>query len=254
LLPEFSLDGRCALVTGGGKGLGFAMASALARAGADVALAGRHEDTLQAAAERLVGETGRRILPVAADVTQADQVDAMIAGVLNAWGHIDVLVNNTGINLRKPTIEQTEAEFRQVLDINLIGAFLVARAVGRHMVQRKSGSIINVASMLGMVGLADRPGYTASKGGLVQLTRTMALEMAVHGVRVNALCPGPIVTEINTPVLTNPEANAFFLQRIPLGRWGQPHEVGPAAVFLASDASSFMTGATLVIDGGWTAQ
>ncbi|GMU23643.1 MAG: 3-oxoacyl-ACP reductase [Phycisphaerae bacterium] len=254
MLPEFSLNGRCALITGGGKGLGFAMASALARAGADVALAGRHEDTLRAAAERLTSETGRRILPVVADVTQVDQVDAMIADVLNAWGNIDVLVNNAGINLRKPTIEQTEAEFRQVMDINLVGAFLVARAVGRHMVERKSGSIINVASMLGMVGLADRPGYTASKGGLVQLTRTMALEVAAHGVRVNALCPGPIVTEINTPVLGNPEANAFFLQRIPLGRWGQPHEVGPAAVFLASDASSFMTGATLVIDGGWTAQ
>lgn len=254
MLPEFSLDDRCALITGGGKGLGFAMASALARAGADVALAGRHEDTLRAAAERLTSETGRRILPVVADVTQVDQVDAMIADVLNAWGNIDVLVNNAGINLRKPTIEQTEAEFRQVMDINLVGAFLVARAVGRHMVERKSGSIINVASMLGMVGLADRPGYTASKGGLVQLTRTMALEVAAHGVRVNALCPGPIVTEINTPVLGNPEANAFFLQRIPLGRWGQPHEVGPAAVFLASDASSFMTGATLVIDGGWTAQ
>jgi len=254
LLKEFSLEGRHALVTGGSKGLGYAMAAALARAGADVAICSRHADELTAAANRLGSDTSRTILPLPADVTRAADVEQLVAKTLAAFGHIDILINNAGINIRQPVIEQSEENFRKMIDINLVGTFLVSQQVGRHMVQRRRGSVINVASMLGMVGLAERPGYTASKGAVVQLTRTMALEWAPAGVRVNALCPGPIVTEINTPVLSNPAANAYFLQRIPLGRWGQPEEVGGAAVFLAGDASSFMTGAALVIEGGWTAQ
>jgi NAD(P)-dependent dehydrogenase (short-subunit alcohol dehydrogenase family) len=250
----FSLKDRFALVTGGSKGLGRAMAEALARAGADVAISSRHGDELAATADRLAKTTGQRIIPIVADVTGSDQVQAMTDEAIRALGHLDVLVNNAGMNIRKPTVEQSEEEFRRILDTNLVGAFLVAQAVGRRMVEGKSGSIINVASMIGMVGLAERPGYTSSKGGLIQLTRTMALELAPLGIRVNALCPGPFKTEINTPVLTNPEANQFFLDRIPLGRWGDPKELGGAVVFLASDASSFMTGATLTIDGGWTAQ
>ncbi len=254
MLKEFSLTGRFALVTGGSKGLGFAMAEALARAGAEVAIASRHESEIKAAAEHLTQTTGRRIVPLVADITNRIDVERMTGQAIDALGHLDILVNNAGINIRKPTIEQPEEEFRKILDTNLVGAFLVAQAVGRHLVERKSGVVINVASMIGMVGLAGRPGYTSSKGGLIQLTRTMALEWAPLGIRVNALCPGPFETEINTPVLNNPEANQWFLQRIPLGRWGRPAELGPAVVFLASDASSFMTGATLVIDGGWTAQ
>src|SRR5206468_4177160 len=132
----------------------------------------------------------------------------------------------------------SEADFRQILETNLLGVFLTSQHVGRHMLERRRGSVINVASMLSFVGLQERGGYSASKGAVMQLTRTVALEWASLGVRVNALCPGPIVTEINTPVLSNPAANEFFISRIPLGRWGQPNEVGPAAVFLASDASS----------------
>ncbi len=254
MLKEFSLEGRFALVTGGSKGLGFAMAEALARAGAEVAIASRHESAIKAAADRLTSMTGRRIVPLVADITNRIDVETMTGQAIEAFGHLDILVNNAGINIRKPTIEQPEEEFRKILDTNLVGAFLVAQSVGRHLLERKSGVVINVASMIGMVGLAERPGYTSSKGGLIQLTRTMALEWAPLGIRVNALCPGPFETEINTPVLNNPEANQWFLQRIPLGRWGRPAELGPAVVFLASEASSFMTGATLVIDGGWTAQ
>ncbi len=254
MLSEFSLEGRFALVTGGNRGLGYAMAHALARAGADVAVTGRDAARLATAADNLARETGRQCFPIVADLTDAQQVAAVTDETVNKFGRIDVLVNNAGINIRNPTLEQSEAEFRRILDINLVGAYLVARSVGRVMVEQKSGSVINLGSMIGLVGLAGRPGYTASKGAVIQLTRTMALEWAPHNVRVNALCPGPFMTEINTPVLNNPEANAFFLQRIPLGRWGRPHELAGAIVFLASDASSFMTGATLTIDGGWTAQ
>lgn len=254
MLSEFSLEGRFALVTGGNRGLGYAMAHALARAGADVAITGRDGRRLTTAADNITRETGRQCFPIVSDLTDSQQVTAVTDETVNKFGRIDVLVNNAGINIRNPTLDQTEAEFRRILDINLVGAYLVAQSVGRVMVEQKSGSVINLASMIGLVGLAGRPGYTASKGAVIQLTRTMALEWAPHNVRVNALCPGPFMTEINTPVLNDPDANAFFIQRIPLGRWGQPHELAGAIVFLASDASSFMTGATLTIDGGWTAQ
>lgn len=253
-LESFSLAGRCALVTGGGRGLGYAMSLALAEAGANVAVSGRDQTAIDTAAKQLAETTGRRVVPIAADVTRGADVKAMVSTAIDQLGHIDILVNNAGINIRQPVVEQSEEDFRKIIDTNLTGTFLVSQQVGRHMLARRSGSVINMASMLAFVGLAERPGYTASKGAVMQLTRTMALEWASAGVRVNALCPGPIVTEINTPVLSNPAANEYFVSRIPLGRWGQPHEVGPAVVFLAGDASSFMTGAALVMDGGWTAQ
>ena len=249
----FSLEGKNALITGGGRGLGRAMAEALAGAGADVAITGRNRDPLHATAETLAERTGRKVIPITADVTDGSQVESMTEQAIGGLGGLDIL-NNAGINIRQPTLEQSEDNFRKILDTNLVGAFLVAQAVGKHLVAQKRGSVINVASMLGMVGLAQRPGYTSSKGGLIQLTRTMALEWAPAGVRANALCPGPFETEINTPVLSDPEANRFFLDRIPLGRWGKPDELAGAIIFMASDASSFMTGATLTVDGGWTAQ
>jgi len=244
MLDVFSLKGKNALVTGGSRGLGRAMARALAEAGANVVITGRDRNMLEQAARKLAAETQRRIIPVQADVTDAEQVEAMTKHAMETLGRLDILVNNAGINIREPLLEQTEEHFRQILDTNLTGAFLVARSVGRHLVAQRSGSVINVSSMLGLVGLPGRPAYTASKGG----------EWASAGVRVNALCPGPFETEINKPVLANPEANRFFIERIPLGRWGRPEELAGAVVFLAGEASSFMTGATLVIDGGWSAQ
>lgn len=250
----FQLPNRVALVTGGAGGFGLTFARALAGVGADVVLVGRRKDALDAAAAQLVSETGRRALGVEADVTDEAQVQSAMAQALQALGRVDILINNAGVNVRKSTVDMSLAEWRQVVDTSLTGAFLFSKYALPGMIERKWGRVIHIASMIGQVGLGERPAYTAAKGAMIQLARTTALEVARHGVTVNALAPGPFMTDINKPVVNNPTAYQAFLDRIPLGRFGDPAELTGAILFLASNASSFMTGNVLTVDGGWTAQ
>lgn len=253
VLDLFRLDGRVAIVTGGSKGLGQAMARALAEAGADVVITSRHLEEGEQVADE-IRQLGRRALALESDVTDPAAVKALAKRTHAEFGRIDILVNNAGINPRKPALELSEEEWHECLEINLTGPWLLSRAVAPYMMERRWGRIINIASMLAFVSIPGRTPYASSKGGLVLLTKTLALEWAPYGITVNAICPGPFETAINRQLLQDPEAYQAFLAKIPLGRWGQPRELGPLAVYLASEASSFMTGAALLIDGGWTCQ
>jgi NAD(P)-dependent dehydrogenase (short-subunit alcohol dehydrogenase family) len=254
VLDRFRLDGKVAVVTGGSRGLGRAIADALSSAGADIAVSARQLETAARVAEVIGRTTGRKALGVSADVTRPDHVGDMITQVMDTFGLIDILVNNAGVNIRGPIEELTEDDWDTVVDTNLKGPWLCCRAVAPVMKAQKWGRVINVSSMLGEISLPGRTPYASSKGGLTLLTKTLALEWAKDGINVNALCPGPFATEINTPLLNDPVARAAMESNVPLARWGDPVELGPAAVFLASDASSFMTGATLFVDGGYTAR
>lgn len=255
VLDYFHLDGRRALVTGGAKGLGRVIAGALAEAGADVAVVSRTLAECETAAGEIAAATGRRAVAVAADVTLAAEVERMAGEAESALGGpVDILVNNAGINIRGAVHELDEADWDAVIAINLKAPFLCARRFGPGMCERGWGRVLNLGSILSAIGIPGRGPYGAAKAGVLNLTRVLALEWATKGVTVNALCPGPFATDMNKPLLDDPEKYKAFVAKIPMGRWGELHEVAGAALFLCSDAASFVTGSALFIDGGWTAQ
>ena len=250
----FDLTGRAAIVTGGSKGLGLAMAAGLASAGADVALVSRHESEAAAAAESLAKAYGKRAIGIRADVTSEIDVAAMAERVVREFGRIDVLVNNAGVNRRGPIDQLSPDDYREVMRVNVDGVWLATRAVVPQMKAQKSGRIVNLSSALGFVGLADRTPYCSSKGAVVQMTRALAIELAPFNVTVNAILPGPFLTDMNVPVKDDPAFVQFIVGATALGRWGELREIQGAAIYLASDASSYTTGALLAVDGGWTAR
>ncbi len=249
----FDLTGRVAVVTGGGRGIGRYIAEGLAKHGARVMLTGRSQATLDAAAADLNAK-GHDVLARTADVAREEDVMTLRDAVLQACGQLDVLVNNAGVNPIYKGIERTSlAEWQHIVDTNLTGVFLCCKHLGGLIAERGGGSVINVSSVAGHVGLRRSIPYCASKGGVELLTRALALDWARKGVRVNTIAPGYFETDLTAGLRDNEALAAPLLAHTPLGRFGKLEDVAGAAVFLASDASAYMTGSSLMVDGGWTA-
>ncbi len=247
------LEGKTALITGASRGLGKAIALALAQAGARLILVARDFELLTQTADA-ARALGSQASVFQTDVTDETQIQDMQREIAGEFGRIQILINNAGMNIRKPATEFTLPEWRQVIDTNMTSAFLICRSFVPLMKGQGFGRILNLTSIMSHIALPGRTAYCASKAGLLGFTRALALELAPEKITVNGISPGPFATEINTPVMQNPELNQQFVSRIPLGRWGQVEEVGQLAVYLCSEAAGFITGTDLLMDGGWTAQ
>ena len=251
-IPEYDLSGRVAFVTGAGRGIGKGIARVLAEAGADVVINSLTDRYVTDLAADIAGATGRRVVPLVADVTKADEVERAVARILAEFGALHVLVNNLGDSIRKPFASLSDDELRFILDVNLTAALLCSRAVSAHMLARGSGKIINIASFASLRGGAGLTIYATAKTGLVGFTRALALEWAPHGIQVNAIAPGLFPDPVTTGEAGYSERLEHSRRVVPLGREGRLREVGFLAAYLASAASDYMTGQTLYLDGGLT--
>src|SRR5688500_7559013 len=248
-----SLKNRVAVITGAGKGLGKNFALALAEAGANLALVGRHAETLNEVAE------AARKKDVAAevftaDVTRESDVRALEKAVTVKFPKVHILINNAGINIRKNVTDFTYEEWTSVLNTNLVGAFLMCRSFIPYMRGEGYGRIVNLTSIMSHISLPGRSAYSASKAGLLGFTKALALELAPEGITVNGISPGPVATEMNLPILNNPELNQQFISKLPVGRWGKVEEIAKCLLYICSPDAGFLTGTDILVDGGWTAQ
>ncbi len=247
------LNDRVAVITGASKGLGKAMALALATEGARIALVSRDEARLHEVAAEVIAAGGDASI-FRADVTSEEQVRQAERAILARYGKVNILINNAGVNVRKPVVEFTVEEWHRVMDTNVTAAFLMCRSFVPAMSGHGYGRILNMTSIMSHVSLPGRIAYSTSKTALLGMTRTLALELAPEGITVNGISPGPFGTEMNKPLMENPETNAQFLSSIPLGRWGKVEEIGQLAVYLCSEDAGFITGTDILIDGGWCAR
>ena len=248
---SFDLTGKVAIVTGGFQGLGRGMAIGLAEAGADVVLVDR-QDAIETAG--VIRSMGRKAITIAADLMSIEPIPSIVQKTVDAFGKVDILINNAGTIRRTPAIDYSEKDWDEVMAVNSKTVFFFSQAVGRDMMNRKSGKIINIASLLSFQGGIIVPAYAASKGAVAQITKALANEWAAHGINVNAIAPGYMATDNTKALREDPVRSKAILDRIPAGRWGTPEDLAGVAVFLASSASDYVNGHVLVVDGGWLAR
>lgn len=249
----FELRDKVALVTGASRGLGKSMAMALAEAKANIVAVARDPVRLQQATKE-ISDTGVKVLPITVDVTVPEEVDKLVSKVLSEFGKIDILVNNVGTYIGKPMVESTTEDWFSLVNTNLTSTYLCCRAVGRHMVERQKGKVINMAAALGALGANNAAAYCASKGGVIQLTRALAVEWAKYNICVNAIAPGTMETEITHTMLEDPAVKKAIVGRIPMKRVGQPSDLSGVVIFLAGSGSDYVTGQTIFVDGGFSIQ
>ena len=249
ILDSFKLDGKVALVTGASAGLGAAIAVALAEAGADVAAHGNSR--APDATCELIERTGRRTLPVLGNLADKTVPEQLVTQTLSHFGRLDILINNAGTIRRAPAVDYSEQDWTTVIEVNLSSVFRLSQLAGRHMIERGSGKIVNIASLLSFQGGVNVPAYAASKGAVAQLTKALANEWAKHGINVNAIAPGYMKTDNTAALQADEIRNRQILERIPAGRWGEPQDLAGPAVFLSSAASDYLHGHVLIVDGGW---